>query len=278
MAYSAEAPTVDFSNPPVVYGYDREGIFTHTEICSPDHLESKQTGKAVWLMPANTTLVEPPGAIERHVRVFNNGAWTQVEDNRGTQYWMPGDTWQTPPREMKELGPLPVGATTVRPEKTEAELAAQAVAEAAMRSFAILMARMQVDMAQTDTFAAAEFATFAKAGLFKEWAASQTYASGYRLVHNGIVYEVVNDVTSVENQPPDASGMLAVYRPLSVDPDSGDEPQGTKESPIPFIYGMDVGNGLYYSYKGKLYLAKTDMPACVWYPGTQGLWQWEEVK
>jgi hypothetical protein len=161
---------------------------------------------------------------------------------------------------------------------TDEELAAQAVAEARAQSRSILMARMQAGMVQTSAFAAAEFATFAKAGLFTEWAAGQTYASGYRLVHNGIVYEVVNDVTSVENQPPDSAGMLAVYRPLSVDPDSGDEPQGTQDNPIPFIYGMDVENGLYYRFNGKLYLAKADMPACVWNPDTQGLWQWEEVK
>ncbi len=185
------------------------------------------------------------------------------------------EIWETKPdgylteEEWLVLFPVPT---------LEEQLAAQAVAEARGQSRSILMARMQADMVQTGAFAAAEFATFAKAGLFTDWAAGQTYAKGYRLAHKGIVYEVMQEVTALENQPPDATGMLAVYRPLSVDPDSGDEPQGTKESPIPFIYGMDVGNGLYYSYEGKLYLAKTDMPACVWYPGTQGLWQWEEVK
>lgn len=137
------------------------------------------------------------------------------------------------------------------------------------------MARAHV---QTASFSAEEFAAFIDAGLFDEWAPDVQYSKGFRLVADGIVYEVQQDVLSVESQPPFAAGMLSVYRPLSVDPDSGDEPQGTKDSPIPFIYGMDVGNGLYYSYEGKLYLAKTDMLACVWYPGTQGLWQWEEVK
>lgn len=131
---------------------------------------------------------------------------------------------------------------------------------------------------QTASFAPGEFALFANAGLFDEWAPDVQYSKGLRLVCDGIVYKVQQDVRSVESQPPFATGMLAVYRPLSVDPDSGDEPQGTKESPIPFIYGMDVENGLYYSFNGKLYLAKADMPACVWNPDTQGLWQWEEVK
>ena len=126
---------------------------------------------------------------------------------------------------------------------TEEELAAQALAEARAQSSTILMARMQADMVQTGAFAAAEFATFARAGLFADWAAGQTYAKGYRLAHKGIVYEVMQEVTAIENQPPDAAGMLAVYRPLSVDPETGDEPDGSREHPFAFLYGMDVKNG-----------------------------------
>lgn len=161
---------------------------------------------------------------------------------------------------------------------TEDELAAQAFAEARAQSSTILMARMQADMVQTGAFAAAEFATFAKAGLFADWAAGQTYAKGYRLAHKGIVYEVMQEVTALENQPPDAAGMLAVYRPLSVDPETGDEPDGSREHPYTFLYGIDVERDKYYSYGDKLYLAKSDMPACVWPPDTEGLWQWELVE
>ena len=92
---------------------------------------------------------------------------------------------------------------------TDEELAAQAVAEARAQSRSILMARMQADMVQTGAFTAAEFTTFAKAGLFTDWAAGQTYAKGYRLAHKGIVYEVIQEVTAIENQPPDAAGLLA---------------------------------------------------------------------
>ena len=160
---------------------------------------------------------------------------------------------------------------------TDEELAAQAVAEARAQSSSILIARMQADMVQTGAFAAAEFATFAKAGLFTDWAAGQTYAKAYRLAHKGIVYEVMQEVTALENQPPDATGMLAVYRPLSVDPETGEEPDGSREHPFAFLYGMDVTKDSYYTYEGKLWLAKADMPACVWTPGTAGLWQWEEA-
>ena len=163
------------------------------------------------------------------------------------------------------------------PQPTEEELAAQAMAEARVQSRSILMARMQADMVQTGAFAAAEFTTFAKAGLFTDWAAGQTYAKGYRLAHKGIVYEVMQEVTAIENQPPDARGMLAVYRPLSVDPETGEEPDGSREHPYAFLYGMDVYSGKYYSYNNHLYLAKSDMTACVWPPDTEGLWQWELI-
>ena len=111
---------------------------------------------------------------------------------------------------------------------TEEGPAAQALAAARAQSSAILMARMQTDLVQTGAFAASEFATFAQAGLFTTWAAGQTYARGYRLVHRGIVYEVLQDVTALADQPPDAAGMPAVYRPLSVAPESGD---GQADSP-----------------------------------------------
>ena len=62
------------------------------------------------------------------------------------------------------------------PQPTKEELAAQATAEARVQSCSILMARMQADMVQTGAFTAAEFTTFAKAGLFANWAAGQTYA------------------------------------------------------------------------------------------------------
>ncbi|MDY2666964.1 hypothetical protein [Desulfovibrio sp.] len=73
-----------------------------------------------------------------------------------------------------------------------------------------------------------------------------------------------------------AGGM--VPPPLSVDPETGEEPDGSRERPYAFLYGMDVTKDSYYSYKGKLWLAKADMPACVWVPGTEGLWQWEEAE
>ena len=139
----------------------------------------------------------------------------------------------------------------------------------------LVMERVQESALQTAAFSASEFAVLATAEAFPLWAAGEAYAAGRRIQHEGVVYEVVQDVTALENQPPDAEGMLAVYRPLSIA--GGEESTGTAEDPIPFIYGMDVLSGKYYSYGGKLYLARADMKPCVWNPDTAGLWQWEEV-
>ncbi len=104
-----------------------------------------------------------------------------------------------------------------------------------------------------------------------EWAAGTHYEAGEIVNHEGQAYRVVQSVDSLEHQPPGAEGMLAVYRPLV--PGHA----GTLEDPIPWVSGMDVDEGKYYSFSGKTYLAKTDMKPCVWTPGTPGLWQWEEV-
>lgn len=160
---------------------------------------------------------------------------------------------------------------------TPEEQAAMELAEAIATSDEILTARMQRQFVQTETFTSAEFATFAKAGLFEAWAAGAKYVKGNRLVHEGVVYEVQQAVTAQAHQAPGSTGMLAVYRPLSVDAGTGAEPDGSREHPYSFINGMDVTNGKYYTFESKLYLAKANMTPCIWNPGTAGLWQWEVV-
>ena len=158
---------------------------------------------------------------------------------------------------------------------TEEELATQVAIEAAVQSTAILTAKMQRQLVQAEDFTATEFAVFAKAGLFPAWAPGEAYVTGDRFVHEGVVYEVRQAVTAQAHQAPNSAGMLAIYRPISADPDTGAEPDGSRENPYSFIYGMDVSTGKYYTFEGKLYLAKADMKPCVWNPGTAGLWQWE---
>lgn len=103
------------------------------------------------------------------------------------------------------------------------------------------------------------------------WEANHHYEAGEIVNHEGQAYRVIQSVDSLEHQPPGAEGMLAIYRPLN--PGHA----GTMEDPIPFVNGMDVYNGKYYSFNEKTYLAKADMLPCIWDPGTAGVWQWEEV-
>ena len=97
--------------------------------------------------------------------------------------------------------------------------------------------------------------------LFKTW--DEVLADGSDLAENEVIndggqlYRVVQDgTTPQEHQPPHGE---------------------TQEDPIPWRYGMDCTQGKYYSYGGKTYLCNLTMPACVWAPGTEGLWQWSEV-
>ena len=71
-----------------------------------------------------------------------NDDWVMVEDHRerkaplfdvalaqdATDYWLPEDTNTSPARHMTKPGPLPDGALTERPAKTDAELLAEAKA------------------------------------------------------------------------------------------------------------------------------------------------------
>ena len=163
-------------------------------------------------------------------------------------------------------------------EPTPEEIATAELARAKAQANTLLVAKRQMETLQTFSFSTEEFNLLAKAQMFESWQAGVTYEAGYRIAHEGVVYEVIQKVAAIENQPPNAEGMLAVYRPLSVDVETGEEADGSMEHPYTFIYGMDVAKDKYYLYEEKLYLAKADMPACVWYPGTEGLWQWEEVE
>lgn len=104
-----------------------------------------------------------------------------------------------------------------------------------------------------------------------DWKASSHYEAGEIVNHAGVPYRVIQRVDSIASQPPGAEGMLAVYRPINPGH------TGTIEDPIEWTNGMDVDTGKYYTWNNKLYLAKADMKPCVWEPGTDGLWQWEEI-
>lgn len=97
------------------------------------------------VQPGNSTLDDLPplpwpGKWPQYV---DGKGWVMVEDHRerkeplfdvalvqdATEYWLPGDTNASPARQMKNIGPLPEGAVTERPAKTDAELLAEAQAD-----------------------------------------------------------------------------------------------------------------------------------------------------
>lgn len=111
--------------------------YLETVPCFPDPVRSRMEGREVYLLPANATFTEPPAKRTGYAAVWNGSGWTETEDHRGIQYWPKGATFNSAPLEMKELGPLPDGASLTRPEQTAEEKSAeeerrkQAEAEAA---------------------------------------------------------------------------------------------------------------------------------------------------
>lgn len=142
----------------------------------------------------------------------------------------------------------------------------QAVAEA---SALLTLMRPAVQYVAAETYDDDQL--MAAAELFDAWEPDKDYKGGELLRHGSMLYRVQQGHTSQAHQPPGSAGMLAVYVPIVVDAD------GTLDNPIPFANGMDVENGKYYSFEGKVYLAKADMIPCVWNPGTAGMWQWEVI-
>lgn len=106
-----------------------------------------------------------------------------------------------------------------------------------------------------------------------EWVAGAEYRKDTKLYYKDTLYNVEQDLTSSESSPPDAEGVLALYRPIV--PGHA----GTQDDPIPWIYGMDCVEGLYYLHNGTIYKALQSMAPCTWEPGAAGTETiWEAVQ
>jgi hypothetical protein len=109
--------------------------------------------------------------------------------------------------------------------------------------------------------------------LLDEWAPGETYPAGALVRAGKLVYRVIAAHTANAAYPPETA--FAYYRQVEL------EHAGTQDDPIPYPETAGVvaavQSGKYYTYKGLMYLAKADMPDCVWPPDTPGLWQWEAV-
>lgn len=128
------------STTPIMYAFSPK-----TGELTGQRLAQVVNGKALTKSAYATTTPPPENIPDGYVARWTGAAWETVEDHRqhldekgtkqgGTPYWLPdqGDDWQSPARYMEDLGPLPAGAVTMRPEKpapTEAELFQQLRAE-----------------------------------------------------------------------------------------------------------------------------------------------------
>lgn len=111
------------------YLYDEKTKEYKSEVNAQlDPLESEKAGKDIYLLPANATWLKPTPK-DGCVPVWNGETWDMVEDHRKQEYWLPEDKYGAPAREMKELGPLPEGATLTAPERTLAEVKTAKIAE-----------------------------------------------------------------------------------------------------------------------------------------------------
>lgn len=101
------------------------------------------------------------------------------------------------------------------------------------------------------------------ASTYRIWKAGEEFAKWELISHKNIAYQVQQDTTAQEHQPPDATGMLAVYVPYVV---AG--PDGVK----PWAYGMHVITGDLVRDEGVVWEAKKDMKPCTWRPAEGNEW------
>ena len=104
--------------------------YFYTGIAQLDPLESKLKGQDVYLCPANATFEEILQPKDGFSQIWDGQSWQYIEDHRGQEYWEEGSSYYDNPKEMTELGSLPVGATITRPEKTEQELEVERLVKA----------------------------------------------------------------------------------------------------------------------------------------------------
>lgn len=81
-----------------------------------DPLETQLQQKEIYLLPADATF-SAPTLQEGYVSVFKEGAWENIEDNRGKEYWLQDDAYGTPAHKMETLGALPADVMLTPPKK-----------------------------------------------------------------------------------------------------------------------------------------------------------------
>ena len=64
----------------IAYRYDSNGLYIGNIPCQLDPRATKEAGEDVYLIPANSTLTEPPQEKEGYNVVWNGGAWEYIEN------------------------------------------------------------------------------------------------------------------------------------------------------------------------------------------------------
>ena len=63
----------------IAYRYDNNGLYIGTIPCQLDPRATKEAGKDIYLIPANSTLIEPPQAKEGYNIIWNGESWEYAE-------------------------------------------------------------------------------------------------------------------------------------------------------------------------------------------------------
>lgn len=112
------------------------------ELTGIEEVQESPLEQGVWLIPSNATTVAPATTgTEKEKQVFDKekNTWSLVEDHRqhmdirgrlfgGTPYWLPSDSFDSEPKYVTTLGPLPKGALLERPAKTLAQAKEEKIA------------------------------------------------------------------------------------------------------------------------------------------------------
>ena len=167
------------------------------------------------------------------------------------------------------------GGNTAALEKEVQEVKAAGESTAALLSLSFKAQIVQDRAAGTNVISDAMILQSAEVIDYPEWEDAHSYNTvGEILKYNGRYYEVIAAHTSNGVAYP-VETTFAYYRLVEL------THTGTIDDPIPYPETagivVNVENGKYYSYKGKIYLAKADMPNCVYPPDTPSMWQLEEV-
>ena len=132
-----------------VYQFDAENKTYKGELTLDD---TDKSPSGSWNIPGDCTTVKPPEEKENYIPVWDGEKWEETEDYRGKEYWLPGDTYDTPGREVKEIGPLPEGAMLTPPEQTLEEAKADKHREAGASFAQKRDAIRQIELSDGNTY------------------------------------------------------------------------------------------------------------------------------